>query len=54
MPSPDGEYVAHYDKDQQLWIYEIKAKTQAAFKVAPSAAWAFATLTRQGYTVNPF
>ena len=23
-------------------------------KVAPSAAWAFATLTRQGYTVNPF
>ena len=23
-------------------------------EVAPSAAWAFATLTRQGYTVNPF
>jgi len=24
MPSPDGHWLAHRDKDQQLWIYDIK------------------------------
>ena len=27
VPSPDGHWLAHYDKDQQLWIYDVKAKT---------------------------
>jgi tricorn protease len=27
-PSPDGHWLAHRDKDQQLWIYDIKAKTE--------------------------
>jgi tricorn protease len=27
-PSPDGRWLAHRDKDQQLWIYDIKAKTE--------------------------
>ena len=27
VPSPDGLWLAHRDKDQQLWIYDVKAKT---------------------------
>jgi tricorn protease len=26
IPSPDGHWLAHRDKDQQLWIYDIKTK----------------------------
>jgi tricorn protease len=26
VPSPDGHWLAHRDKDQQLWIYDIKNK----------------------------
>lgn len=26
IPSPDGHYLAHYDKDQQLWVYDTKTK----------------------------
>jgi tricorn protease len=26
VPSPDGKWLAHRDKDQQLWLYDIKAK----------------------------
>ncbi len=28
LPSPDGGHIAHFDKDQQLWIYDVAAKTQ--------------------------
>jgi tricorn protease len=28
VPSPDGRWLAHRDKDQQLWVYDIKAKTE--------------------------
>ena len=28
LPSPDGSKVAHYDKDQQLWIYDVASKQQ--------------------------
>jgi tricorn protease len=34
LPSPDGKRIAHYDKDQQLWMYDIEKKTQK--KVAES------------------
>ena len=27
-PSPDGKYVAHYDKHQQLWLLDVAARTQ--------------------------
>ena len=27
VPSPDGLWLAYRDKDQQLWIYDVKAKT---------------------------
>jgi tricorn protease len=26
LPSPDGRWLAHRDKDQQLWVYDIKTK----------------------------
>jgi tricorn protease len=28
IPSPDGKWLAHRDKDQQLWLYDITAKQQ--------------------------
>lgn len=28
VPSPDGRWLAHRDKDQKLWLYDIKAKQQ--------------------------
>ena len=24
IPSPDGTHIAHFDKDQQLWVYDIE------------------------------
>ncbi len=35
LPSPDGSRVAHYDKDQQLWILDVASRRQQ--KVAASA-----------------
>jgi tricorn protease len=26
VPSPDGHWLAHYDKDQQLWLYDLREK----------------------------
>jgi tricorn protease len=28
VPSPDGRWMANHDRDQKLWIYDIKAKKQ--------------------------
>ncbi|MEO6214211.1 MAG: S41 family peptidase [Vicinamibacterales bacterium] len=28
IPSPDGTRIAHFDKDQQLWIYEVATRQQ--------------------------
>ena len=28
VPSPDGRWLAHHDKDQQLWLYDTKTKQQ--------------------------
>lgn len=39
LPSPDGKVIAHRDKDRQLWVLDIAAKTQK--KVADSAAGDF-------------
>ncbi len=27
VPSPDGASIAHHDKDQQLWVFDVTAKT---------------------------
>ncbi|MBI1853563.1 MAG: PD40 domain-containing protein [Planctomycetes bacterium] len=27
LPSPDGAWIAHYDKNWRLWIWDVKAKT---------------------------
>jgi tricorn protease len=42
LPSPDGTYIAHHDKNQQLWILDVAKKTQT--KVAQSADGRFADL----------
>lgn len=28
VPSPDGTHIAHWDKDQELWVYDVAAKTE--------------------------
>ncbi len=35
VPSPDGKWLAHQDKNQQLWLYNLSAKTNK--KIATSA-----------------
>jgi tricorn protease len=43
VPSPDGLWLAHRDKDQQLWIYDVKAKTDK--RIAQSMNGDFDNLT---------
>jgi tricorn protease len=43
LPSPDGHWLAHYDKDQQLWIYDIKSKQEK--RIAQSMNGDFADLS---------
>ncbi len=42
LPSPDGNLIAHHDKNQQLWIFDVVKKTQT--KVAQSADGRFGDL----------
>jgi tricorn protease len=43
VPSPDGRWLAHRDKDQQLWLYDTKTKQQK--RIAQSMVDDFADLT---------
>lgn len=43
LPSPDGRLVAHHDKDQQLWIFDIAKKTQT--KIAEGLDGGFSDLS---------
>ena len=43
LPSPDGKFIAHHDKNLQLWIFDVTKKTQV--KVAESAEGNFADLS---------
>jgi tricorn protease len=43
VPSPDGRWLAHHDKDQQLWLYDTKTKQQKL--IAQSMVDDFADLT---------
>ncbi len=42
VPSPDGHYLAHTDKDQQLWLYDIPAHTDK--RIAQSVTGDFTNL----------
>jgi tricorn protease len=33
VPSPDGHWIAHHDKDQQLWLYDTQKQTQTRIAV---------------------
>jgi tricorn protease len=41
-PSPDGKWIAHHDKDEQLWLYEVA--TRKSLRIASSANGDFADL----------
>lgn len=43
VPSPDGKWLAHRDKDQQLWVYDIKNKQDK--RIAQSMVDDFNNLT---------
>jgi tricorn protease len=43
VPSPDGLWLAHHDKDQQLWIYDTKTKQDK--RIAQSMNGGFNDLT---------
>ena len=34
MPSPDGKWVAHQDKDNQLWLLDLTNKTEKKIDVS--------------------
>lgn len=36
IPSPDGKWIAHQDKDQQLWLYNIAAHTNKQIASSPN------------------
>ena len=43
VPSPDGKWLAHRDKDQQLWLYDVTSKQQK--RIAQSMEDDFEDLT---------
>jgi len=43
LPSPDGRFIAHHDKDRQLWVFDVAGKIQK--KVADSAEGDFDDLS---------
>ena len=46
VPSPDGRWLAHRDKDQQLWLYDIKSKTDK--RIAQSMTGDYSDLSWSG------
>ncbi len=35
LPSPDGKYIAHTDKNQRLWLLEVETKTNTRIDESP-------------------
>ncbi len=35
IPSPDGKHIAHHDKNQELWIYDVEKKTNVKIDSDP-------------------
>lgn len=46
IPSPDGHWLAHYDQNQQLWIYDTKTKQDK--RIAQSMNGSFDDLSWSG------
>jgi tricorn protease len=46
VPSPDGKWIAHYDKNQRLWLYSVEKKTET--KIASSEFGDFQDLAWSG------
>jgi tricorn protease len=46
VPSPDGNWLAHYDKDQQLWLFNVKTKQDKL--IATSKTGDFSDLSWSG------
>ena len=46
ISSPDGRWLAHRDKDQQLWIYDVRSKRDK--RIAQSMAGDFSDLSWSG------
>jgi tricorn protease len=42
VPSPDGHWIAHHDKDQQLWLFDTKTRKQT--RIAASTTGEFQDL----------
>jgi len=36
VPSPDGKWIAHHDKDRQLWLLEVSAKRSTRIDTSPA------------------
>jgi tricorn protease len=36
IPSPDGKWIAHQDKDQQLWLYSVSARRNTKIATTPN------------------
>ena len=34
LPSPNGKYIAHHDKDRQLWVFDVATKKQTKLAFA--------------------
>ncbi len=43
-PSPDGRWLAHHDKDQQLWLLDLKTRKQKRIAVSTAAFGEFQDL----------
>ena len=43
LPSPDGRFIAHHDKDRQLWVFDVDRKAQK--KIADAAEGNFGDLS---------
>lgn len=35
VPSPDGKFIAHHDKNQRLWLYDVEKKTDKKIDESP-------------------
>ena len=40
IPSPDGAFIAHHDKDRQLWLLEVATRKETRIAVSPEGDFA--------------
>ena len=39
VPSPDGKFIAHHDKNQQLWVYDVTKKSDLKIVTNPDGGF---------------